>query len=403
MTVSQQPAWRADLVDRDTNPLARFYTRFRVADRTLLSGHSHQAWPDCSFEGLAQSWLDAADLVDEKWGRAEEQAQLVRQGYSRLLRDPGGDIALSSSTHDLLVRLLSAFELTRAGEILTTDGEFYSAARQFARLQEAGWSVRLVSAVPEETVGDRLADKLDASTLCVYVSSVFFQTARVAGGLPALASACRDQGTPLIVDAYHHLNVIPFSISDLNLQDAYVLGGGYKYCQLGEGNAFLRVPVDCELRPVITGWFSDFQSLTGDPLSRISYGPGGARFAGATYDPASHYRGARVFRFFEEQGLDPTLLRQMNQRQMALLTSGFDALDLDPQVIDRDRNIDLAQMGGFLPLHSPHAGSFRSELAKRGIFVDHRNTVLRLGPAPYVSGLQIRDAINAVGEIANSL
>src|SRR5262245_34123045 len=35
----------ADLRQRP-NALARFYTRFRVADRLLLTGHSHQAWPD---------------------------------------------------------------------------------------------------------------------------------------------------------------------------------------------------------------------------------------------------------------------------------------------------------------------------------------------------------------------
>ena len=29
---------------------------------------------------------------------------------------------------------------------------------------------------------------------------------------------------------------------------AFVVGGGYKYCQLGEGNAFLRFPPGCELR-----------------------------------------------------------------------------------------------------------------------------------------------------------
>ena len=37
----------------------------------------------------------------------------------------------------------------------------------------------------------------------------------------------------------------------------------------------------------------------------VGYGVGPARWAGATYDPTSHYRAERVFEFFLEQGLTP--------------------------------------------------------------------------------------------------
>ena len=36
------------------------YSRFRVAERLLLTGHSHQAWPDVGFEGVVEAWEDAA-------------------------------------------------------------------------------------------------------------------------------------------------------------------------------------------------------------------------------------------------------------------------------------------------------------------------------------------------------
>ncbi|MGH7588422.1 MAG: hypothetical protein ACRELU_07515, partial [Gemmatimonadota bacterium] len=77
------------------NALAPSYSRFRVADRLLLSGHSHQAWPDRGFEGQRQAWLDAAELVDDKWERAFARADRVRAGYTRLLGDPDGSIALA--------------------------------------------------------------------------------------------------------------------------------------------------------------------------------------------------------------------------------------------------------------------------------------------------------------------
>ena len=48
----------------------------------------------------------------------------------------------------------------------------------------------------------------------------------------------------------------------------------------------------------------------------MAYGQGGDRFAGATYDPTSHYRAAAVFDFFRERGLTPELLREVSQHQI---------------------------------------------------------------------------------------
>ena len=75
------------------NALAPHYSRFRVAERLLLTGHSHQAWPDVARDAQQEAFDDAAELVDDKWERAFAQADEVRAGYRRLLGDPGGEIA----------------------------------------------------------------------------------------------------------------------------------------------------------------------------------------------------------------------------------------------------------------------------------------------------------------------
>jgi kynureninase len=190
------------------------------------------------------------------------------------------------------------------------------------------------------------------------------------------------------------------SLAELDLLDAFVVGGGYKYCQLGEGNCFLRLPPGCRLRPVITGWFSEFTALTDrEHPERVAYGEGGDRFAGATYDPTSHYRGAAVFRFFREQGLTPELLREVSRHQIAVLATGFDALDLDPAVIRRDRSAPLEEIGGFLALRAPAATLLARRAFARGLRCDARGEVLRLGPAPYLSDLQLHEAIRILGEV----
>ena len=383
------------------NALAPHYARFRVSERLLLTGHSHQAWPDCGFDGHLAAWLDAARYVDDKWEHAFEQAERVRAGFAGLLGDAGGGIALAPNTHDLVVRLLSALPLRTRPRLVTTDGEFHSIRRQLDRLEEEGLSVVRVPEAPLESLAARLGRAVDDRTALVLVSAVFFDTGRIARGLADVATSCRRHGARLLVDAYHALNVVPVSLAEEGIGDAFVVGGGYKYCQLGEGNCFLRIPVDTDLRPVVTGWFSEFTALADRQRGeRVAYGQGGDRFAGSTYDPTSHYRAVAVFDFFHTHELTPVLLREVSQHQVGLLASTLDALDLDPAVVSRDRDCPLGEVGGFLALRSPVATSLARSLHARGVWTDARGDVLRLGPAPYLSDRQLQDAIGLLGEVA---
>lgn len=398
---------RLETIRESPNILAKDYSHFDVENRLLLTGHSHQAWPDRAFDGQKEAWLDAARHVDEKWEEAFLRAERVRLGYARLLDDIGpdrGSITLAQSTHDLLVRFLSALPIRERPRLVTTTAEFHTIRRQLYRLEEEGIEIIWVEADPVSEVSNRLAEMVDDTTAAVLVSSVFFTNARIVPGLGEVMRACERVGTELLIDAYHQLNVAPFSIQEEGLEGAYIVGGGYKYCQLGEGNAFLRTPSNSKLRPVITGWFSEFSALAEDhPGGETPYGRGPDRFAGATYDPTSNYRAAAVFDFFDEEGLDIEFLRTVSQHQIGLLAARFDALDLDPSLIDRDRSSQIGEIAGFLALESPRAGEISGALRERGVLADFRGNTLRLGPAPYLSDRQLEDAIEALGESVRAL
>ena len=175
--------------------LAAHYSRFRVAERLLLTGHSHQAWPDVSFDAQQRAWFDAAELVDDKWVRAAEQAARVQQGFRRLLNDPEGDIAVGQNTHELVTRLLSALPLRARPKLVTTDGEFHTIRRQLDRLAEEGLAIVKVAARPAETLAERLARAVDDAASCVLVSSVLYDTAEIVPGIDLVARACDRHGT----------------------------------------------------------------------------------------------------------------------------------------------------------------------------------------------------------------
>jgi len=366
--------------------LAKHYSRFRVTERILLTGHSHQAWPDVAFEAQQQAWLDAAELVDDVWDKAFDKANEVRRGFARLLDDAPDRIALAPNTHELVVRFLSALPIKKRPKLITTDGEFHTIRRQLDRLAEEGIEVVKVAAEPAATLAERLAQRVDDHTAAVLVSAVLYTNAHIVPDLRATLEACEWSGAELLADAYHALNAIPFSLKVEGLEGAYVVGGGYKYCQLGPGNAFLRFPADNTLRPVVTGWFSEFTDLTKASSGRVEYGPGPARFAGATYDFTSHYRGAAVFKFFEDQNLTVERLRELSQQQIALLVRG----------LERAPDVAVAALGGFMSFSAPQPAQLQQTLHRQHIWADHRGDRLRLGPAPYVTERQLRAAIDAV-------
>ena len=384
------------------SPLAPHYSRFRVAERLLLTGHSHQAWPDVARDGLLAAFDDAALAVDEKWERAFARAERLREGVRALLGEPRAEIALGASTHELLLRWLSALPLRTRPRLLTPDGEFHTIRRQLGRLPEEGLEVVRLAAQPAGDLAARLAAAVDDRTAAVLVSAVLFETAHIVPHLDALAAACGRHGAELLVDAYHALGALPFRLDTQGLEAAFVIGGGYKYLQLGEGNCFLRLPAHAErLRPAITGWFAEFAALEERSApGHVAYARGAARFAGSTYDPSSHYRAAAVLDFFAAQGLTPELLRAVSRHQVEVLARGFDALGLSAAILDRDRSLPLERVGGFLALSGPDTPALARRLAARGVHVDARGRYLRLGPAPYLTDRQLETAIAILGEVA---
>jgi kynureninase len=372
--------------------LAPHYSAFRVSERLLLTGHSHQAWPDVAREGVVEAWQDATLHVDEKWGRAFEQADRVREGFRLWLEEPSAEIALDQNTFGLVLRFLSALELRRRPRLVTTDGEFHTLRRLMARFaEEELLEVVVVPARPAETLAERLATETNERTAAVLVSAVLFEDSRIVPDLGGLAAACEARSAQLLVDAYHALGVMPFPLREQGLESAWVIGGGYKYLQLGEGNCFLRLPRQAdELRPVFTGWFSEFAELAAEKVpGAVEYPKGGMRFAGATYDPTSHYRAARVFDFFGRQGLTPEVLRENYVRQTTLLAE-----------LLSEHETPREQFGGFLALELANADTVNRRLAERGVMTDSRGRYLRLGPAPYLSDDQLEAAVHTLRSVA---
>lgn len=384
------------------NILSADYRHAGVAARIQLTGHTHQAIPDAAERGYAEHWDVLNKYGEERWEEVFSRAWRVREGFAALLDAEPENIALASSVHELVVRFLSALPLKERPRVVMSDAEHPSVARQLERLAEESIELVVVPAVPATTLVERLAAALDDKTAALCLSSVNFVSGHLALELDTLMPRCQQLGVELFVDAYLSVNVQNFSLSDYNLEQAFVVGGGAKYCQLGNGNCFMHVPPGRNYRPIVTGWFGCFDPLVDNPAATpLAYSDDASRFDGSSYDALPHFRAGHVFDYFKARGLNVDLLHDVNDHQKVVLAREFHACDMNDKIIRLSTEIEY--FGGFLSFKSPYSRQLCEKMRDRGVHSDYRKCWLRMGPAPYLCDEQLSDGILALQESVKEL
>jgi kynureninase len=384
----------SDAIDLLAERLRPEYSRFLAGagQEILFTGHSHQLWPDVSRAAQIEAWDDAARFADKKWDRIFGEILPALAGLiaKRIGSARPSDLAFAPNTHDLVVRLASCFRPNPT--VITTDHEFHSLRRQLDRFEEDGAKIVRVP-VEAPSFVDRITDAIAKSSPdFVAVSLVLFTTARILD-LDAILRAAASVRVPVLVDAYHAFNVIELEV-DRWPGEVYVVGGGYKYAEHGEGACWMLLPKGCDRRPRDTGWFADFGSLESRDKG-VSYASGGGRFLGATFDPTSLYRALRVSEWMDRIGLDVAALRGQSLRQTSLMIERFDALGIGS-------NLPLAtprapeRRAGFVAFEHTEPHALVHSLAEAGVRSDARAPYLRLGPAPYTTRAEIEHAITVL-------
>lgn len=350
--------------------------------RVHLAAHSHHLWPDAAYAGHMAAWQDAATLWDAKWQLVfgtvipAAQAHLARHLN---LPDPS-TIAFAPNTHEFLRRLLSACPPARPARVLTTDGEFHTATRQFARLAEEGLvELTVVPVAPFPSFMDRWATAARGAFDLVLVSQVFFGSAWAVPDLEMLVGAVASAGALIAIDGYHGCLAVPTDLSGVAAR-AFYYGGGYKYMMAGEGVCFMHCPPGYAPRPRDTGWYASFGALAASRAGEVGYGTDGSRFMGATFDPSGLYRLNAVMGWLRDLGIDAGAV---HDRAMAVQAGFVPALDSygipGLRAADILAGPGVVNRGNFLAYRSPSASDLHDRLTAAGVVTDRRGDALRIG------------------------
>ena len=363
-----------------------------------MAAHSHHLWPDASFAGQVECWEDAARLADRKWDRIMDEVWNEAQRYvaSELGTGRPDAIVFAPNTHELLVRLFAAHPARRPVRVLTSDGEFHSARRQFARWEESGEAVvERIAAEPFDGFSERLMEAAQAGDHdLIFVSQVLFGSGRRFAAVDELAALASPEGGWVVIDGYHAFMALDRPFGGTAHQSAFYVGGGYKYAMAGEGCAFLHAPDGFAPRPPITGWYAEFEDLTLPP-GAVGYRKDAMRFIGATFDASGLYRFNAVQRLLKAEGLTTErisgqvteLQRQLLERVAATPFGGADPLN---------RPGDAR----FLAFRSPHAQRWCAELKERNCITDVRGDVIRVGLGLYHDESDIDAFASLAAELA---
>ncbi len=240
----------------------------------------------------------------------------------------------------------------------------------------------------------RIVDAIDERTLLVPISHVLFRSAYILDVKPIIEKA-HQVGATVIVDGYHAGGIVPFNVTDLNVD--FYLGGVLKWMCGGPGGVFLYVRPDLinKFEPKLTGWMAHKRPFEFE-VDEIDFRDDAFRFLNGTPAIPNLHAIRPGIDIIAQVGVEN--IRRKSMRQTAKLIEMADAAGYE---VTAPR--DPEHRGGAVALNPPHAYEVSRELLARNIVIDYRPKAgIRISPHFYNTDEEVQQAMGTIAEILSS-
>ncbi|HEY4999382.1 MAG TPA: hypothetical protein VII36_09570, partial [Usitatibacter sp.] len=228
----------------------------------------------------------------------------------------------------------------------------------------------------------------------VWLSHVFFDSAFVVEGLESICEAA-PRDALVCIDGYHAFCALPVDLARIHRR-AFYLAGGYKYAMSGEGACFLAIPPGCDLRPVDTGWYASFDTLSSAPGATVPYAPDAFRFWGATFDPSGLYRFNAAMDLLLATGTTIEDVHRHAVRMQKRFLDGLARLRRAALGVHHLVPPAGAPRGNFLAFDVDDAEAIHARIAAQDVTIDRRDRRLRFGFGVYHEESDVDALLDAI-------
>lgn len=302
------------------DPLLHWRDQFPILDQTTyLINNSLGAMPRAVYDSLreyADTW--AARGV-RAWGEGwwEMNVALGNQ-IAGIIGAPPDTVSMHQNVSIAQGILLSCFDFDGPrNKVVIESGIFPSVYYVLRGMLPPHVELCMVESedggitVPVE----RIVDAIDERTLLVPISHVLFRSAYILDVKPIIEKA-HAVGAIVILDGYHAAGIVPFDVTDLNVD--FYLAGVLKWMCGGPGGVFLYARPDYlkSIRPGLTGWMAHQRPFDFE-VDEIALREDAFRFLNGTPAMPSLYANRPGVEIIAQVGVEA--IREKSMRQTARL------------------------------------------------------------------------------------
>ena len=348
---------------------ARWRPEFPIlGSTTYMISNSLGAMP----RGTAANLATYAEMWATRGVRAWEEGwweMPVKVGdmLAPIIGAPANTVTMHQNVTIAEAIVLSCFEAQgKRNRIVCERENFPSVMYYYARQ----YGLELVT-VPVE----KLVDAIDERTLLVPTSHVLFKSSYLQDA-QELVQKAHKVGARVVLDCFQSAGVVPFSVTDLQVD--FAVGGCLKWLCGGPGNGWLYVRPDLidTLEPRLTGWMAHENPFAFEPPP-IKYAKGPMRFLNGTPQIPALYAAMEGLRIVNEVGV--RAIREHSVRLTSLLLEKIQELGW-PTLTPPDPN----RRSGTVCVNPPDAQRISRELLAHDFIIDWRpDAGIRISPHFY--------------------